>query len=30
MEVRVASTKDVPAGKMIGIENSGQNGGPFQ
>jgi nitrite reductase/ring-hydroxylating ferredoxin subunit len=24
MEVRVASTKDVPAGKMIGTENSGQ------
>ena len=24
MEVKVASTKDVPAGKMIGIENSGQ------
>lgn len=24
MEVKVASTKDLPAGKMIGIENSGQ------
>lgn len=24
MEVKVASKKDVPAGKMIGIENSGQ------
>ena len=24
MEVKVASTKDIPAGKMIGAENSGQ------